>query len=525
LRVFQYDFYYFKAFIGDKGRRKIKTQSDENQSRPQVRQSECLTGIPTEADIPLDAEVSLENRPAVSAAVGADANIDRVNLPLMHFAWPIMIENIIRVAITSADVIMLSYYAEEAVAATGVINQLVFLINLLYLMVASGASILISQNLGAGNAAAAGRVAQGSVMLLGVFSVILSAGLCICADPVIGFFKLDRNVHAFAMEYFVIYSGGSVFVALCMILSTIIRSYGHSRGPMLVNVVAMAINVCGNYLFIFRGFGDTLRGFAGINVSVIQGVAVSTIASQIAASAILYAMMKRHKDIALEKGGMLKVPPSVYRRILAVGVPTAGENLSYNLGQIMIMRMVATLGTNAMAAFVYAVTVLRFVFITSISIGSAVQIKVGYYVGAMMAETAQRKVYRYFLAGAAVSTALVLAVKLLQFPIIDMFTRNPEIQAMSFGVLLVALVHEPGRNFNVIIIPALKGAGDVRYPVYVGMIFMWGVGVTLAYVLGITLGWGLIGICIAMAADEWSRGIVIFFRWRGGRWKGKELVG
>ncbi|GBU22313.1 hypothetical protein R80B4_02220 [Fibrobacteres bacterium R8-0-B4] len=145
--------------------------------------------------------------------------------------------------------------------------------------------------------------------------------------------------------------------------------------------------------------------------------------------------------------------------------------------------------------------------------------------GAMMSGIAQRKVYRYFLAGTAISTGLVLAVKLLQFPIINTFTQNPEIQAMSFGVLLVALFHEPGRNFNVIIIPALKGAGDVRYPVYVGMIFMWGVGVTLAYVLGIAMGWGLIGICIAMAADEWTRGIVIFFRWRGGRWKGKELVG
>jgi len=497
-------------------------QSDENQ--PQVHQSEYLTDIPTEADIPLDAEVPADIN---NANAGTKAH---VNLPLMHFAWPIMIENIIRVAMTSADVIMLSYYAEQAVAATGVINQLVFLINLLYLMVASGASILISQNLGARNTAAAGRVAQGSIVLLGVFSVLLSAALCIGASAVIGFFKLEPGVHAFAMEYFVIYSAGSVFVAINMILATIIRSYGHSRGPMIVNVVAMVINVCGNYISIFRGFtarplGEQLHGPFGITVSVIQGVAMATIASQIVATAIQYVMMKRRKDIVLEKGGLFRVPMAVYRRILAVGVPTAGENLSYNLGQIMIMRMIAAIGTEAMTAYVYAVTVLRFVFITSISIGSAVQIKVGYYVGAMMDEIAQRKVYRYFLAGTAISTAMVLTVKLLQSPIINMFTHNPEIQVMAFSVLLIALFHEPGRNFNVIIIPALKGAGDVRFPVYVGMIFMWGVGVVLAYVLGIALGWGLIGICIALAADEWTRGIVMFFRWRGGRWKGKALVG
>jgi Na+-driven multidrug efflux pump len=315
-----------------------------------------------------------------------------------------------------------------------------------------------------------------------------------------------------------------------MILATIIRSYGHSRGPMIVNVVAMVINVCGNYVSIFhggvaRGVGEQLHGPFGISVSVIQGVALATITSQIAATTILYAMMRRRRDIVLEKGGLFRVPVSVYRRILAVGVPTAGENLSYNLGQIMIMRMISAIGTDAITAFVYAITVLRFVFITSISIGSAAQIKVGYYVGAMMADVAQRKVYRYFLAGTAISTAIVLAVKLFQVPIIGRFTENPDIQTMAFGVLLVALFHEPGRNFNVIIIPALKGAGDVRYPVYVGIIFMWGVGVTLAYVLGIALGWGLTGVCVAMALDEWSRGIVIFLRWRGGRWKGRRLVG
>jgi Na+-driven multidrug efflux pump len=362
-------------------------------------------------------------------------------------------------------------------------------------------------------------------MLLGVFSVLLSAALCAGAGAVIGFFKLDGNVRAFAMDYFVIYSAGSVFVALNMIFGTIIRSYGHSRGPMLVNVLAMAISVTGNYLFIFRGASGGLSALCGVNVSVIQGVALTTIASQIAAATTLHAMMRRRADIVLEKGGLLKVPYAVYRRILAVGVPTAGENLSYNLGQIVIMRMIATLGTNSMTAFVYAVTVLRFVFITSISIGSAVQIKVGYFVGALMADTAQRKVYRYFLAGTAISTAAVLAVKLLQSPIMGIFTQNPEVHALAFGVLLIALFHEPGRNFNVIIIPALKGAGDVRFPMYVGMAFMWGVGVTLAYALGIALGWGLLGICVAMAVDEWSRGAVIFFRWRGGRWKGRALVG
>jgi putative MATE family efflux protein len=475
----------------------------ETEEGPQKHQAQYSANMPVESDIPIDAEAG-------------GLSVDRTKLSLMHFAWPILIENVIRVGITSADVFMLSAYAEEAVAATGLINQLVFFINVLYLMVASGASILISQNLGARNTAVAGRVAQGSVVLSAAFSALLSAALCVCASPIVAFYKLDPQVHEFAVQYMVIYSAGSVSVAVCMILSTIIRSYGHSRGPMLINGAAMAVSIAGNYVLIFGNFGAPELG--------VRGAALSTIASQIFACGMLYVMLRRRRDIVLERGGIFRVPSSVYRQILAVGVPTAGENLSYNIGQIIIMRFIASLGTEAMAAFVYAVTVLRFVFITSISIGTAAQIKVGYFVGAGMANIAQRKVYRYFALGVAISACLAVTVKIFQSPILHVFTQNAGIHAMAFGILTIALIHEPGRNFNVIIIPALKGAGDVRFPVYVGMLFMWGVGVTLAYVFGITLGWGLIGICVAMAIDEWTRGIVMFFRWRGGRWKTKALV-
>jgi Na+-driven multidrug efflux pump len=205
-------------------------------------------------------------------------------------------------------------------------------------------------------------------------------------------------------------------------------------------------------------------------------------------------------------------------------VPTAGENLSYNLGQIVIMRMVSFLGTEAMTATVYALTVLRFVHISSISIGIATQIKVGYFVGAGLGGVAKKKVYRYFATGFAISLSLVIIANLLQVPIIKLFTQNANVHQLVFGILLIALLLEPGRNFNVIIIPALKGAGDVRFPVYMGILFMWGIGVLFAYIFGITLGWGLMGIWIALTLDEWIRGFVMLGRWHGERWKTKALI-
>jgi Na+-driven multidrug efflux pump len=119
---------------------------------------------------------------------------------------------------------------------------------------------------------------------------------------------------------------------------------------------------------------------------------------------------------------------------------------------------------------------------------------------------------------------LVLLLNLTQSWIFPIFTRNPETLALIGSLLLVSIVMESGRTFNVILIPALKGSGDVNFPVVVGIVFMWGVGVLGSWSLGVLAGWGLLGVWCAMAADETLRGVIMIARWRSGRWMGKSFV-
>jgi putative MATE family efflux protein len=438
-----------------------------------------------------------------------------VEIGLLALSWPIMVENLIRISLSSADVFMLSGYSEKAVAAVGLINQFIFFLQLLYLMVASGSGILISQNIGAGKDKEAGLVGLASLQLSFLFAGVLSVWMSLSADTILNFYKLDVEVHRFAWQFLTIYGATSVFVAVGMVFSTILRSYGYTNQPMIVNIIALLLNVTGNYISIYGPFGLPVTGVAG--------VAWSTAISQAIACMMMFLII-RHDDIYLPFRRIFNVSGNVYRQILAIGVPSAGENISYNIGQIVIMRMIASLGTEAMAATTYALTLLRYVFITSISIGNGAQIKVGYLVGAGRSDEAHRKVYRYFLAGFLISLSLVVVTKIAQVPLVTIFTNNATVQGLVYMVLIVALIHEPGRAFNVIIIPALKGAGDIRFPVYVGMIFMWGIGVLFAYIFGIALQWGLLGIWIALAADEWIRGLVVFFRWHNGGWRNKCMV-
>jgi len=440
---------------------------------------------------------------------------DRTKIPLVTLAWPIFVENFLRTSLMSVDTFMLSRFSEKAVAAMSLVNQFAFFIQLLYMMAAIGASILISQNLGAGRRRQAGVVGVGSLALVVALSLVVSAAVAASARPILEWYPLDPQVALYGRQFLVIYGGLSVFMAFNIGQASILRAWGRSRDPMLVNITALLLTVSGNALCLFGLFGFPVLGVAG--------VAGSTVVSQVIACVLYAIIIRRRREIVLPFRDLLRIPGSVYRALLSVGVPTAGEALSYNLSQIVILSMVARMGTEALAAYGILISVLRYVFIPGISIGSAGQIKVGYFVGAGRPEEARGRVYRYFASGFAVSLVSIVAINLFKVPILRLFSDSPGLMALAVSVLLVAIAHEPGRNFNTIINPALKGAGDVRFPVVVGLAGMWCVGTFGAWLLGLHLGLGLVGVWVAMCADEWSRGIVNLLRWRSGAWKGRSF--
>jgi Na+-driven multidrug efflux pump len=214
----------------------------------------------------------------------------------------------------------------------------------------------------------------------------------------------------------------------------------------------------------------------------------------------------------------------VYKLILSVGVPTAGESLSYNVSQIVIMGLISQLGTNAMSAQVYTQNIVRYVFLMAASIGSAVQIKTGYYVGAKDFDTAYKKIFKYGLVATCCSMTMMLVVNLAKTPIIGLFTKQPDIFSLVATLLIYSTYIEFGRSLNLTYVGALKGSGDIKFPVTYGIFSMWGIMVLGSWILGIKLGFGLIGFWLAIGTEETTRGIVMLLRWKSRKWQKNSLV-
>ena len=101
---------------------------------------------------------------------------------------------------------------------------------------------------------------------------------------------------------------------------------------------------------------------------------------------------------------------------------------------------------------------------------------------------------------------------------LGLFTKDQAIITMGAAVILSDFVLELGRSRNLVLVNALRAAGDVRYPLYIGLFSMWFFSVGVAFLLGIALDWGLVGIWIGLGLDECFRAVLLQIRWEKGRW-------
>ena len=108
--------------------------------------------------------------------------------------------------------------------------------------------------------------------------------------------------------------------------------------------------------------------------------------------------------------------------------------------------------------------------------------------------------------------------------LLSAFTDNEEIIQMGIWVLVVDVFLEIGRTSNIFAGSTLRATGDTVYPFVVGVIFQWSIAVGLSYIIGIPLGYGLVGMWVGFALDENIRGVILLRRWRSGKWRNKGFV-
>lgn len=438
------------------------------------------------------------------------------SLSLFALTWPIFIEILLYMLMGNADTFMLSQYSDHSVAAVGVSNQILSLIIVMFGFVAVGTGIVIAQYIGANNHKNANEVAYTAITVNLMFGVVLSLLLSFFGKYILKAMDLPDELMDEAISYLKIVGGFSFVQAVLMTIGNIIRSYGYTKDAMYVTIGMNILNIIGNYLFIFGPYGFPILG--------VDGVAISTTVSKTIGLIVIFFIFKMRVKAAVPISKAFRINKKHVKDLLSIGLPSAGEQLSYNTSQMVITFFIALLGTEAITTKIYTQNLMMFVLLAAVSIGQGNQILIGRYVGAGENNIAYKQSLKSLKIAMLISFSMATIIYFLSPYLLTIFTKNQTIVQNGSSLLLLTIILEPGRAFNLVLINALRATGDARFPVYIGILSMWGVGIPIAYFLGITLQFGLIGVWISFIVDEWLRGILMYMRWRSRVWERMVFV-
>ena len=459
--------------------------------------------------------------------------------------WPLMIEQLLAITLGIADIIMVATLGESAVSGVSLVDSIFIFINQLFAALATGGAVVCSQYIGKGSPDMASKTAK---QLLG--TVFVSA----VAVAVIGFVSMNGllgalfgNIEPAVMEnartYFFWMLIGLPSVAVYNACAALFRAQRNSRISMFTGFVINVLNIGGNAIMLY-----------GLH-SGVEGVTIPTFIARTTAAMILLVLLykpagavrvgvSRGSENSVAAGsvssgsssralqiisikGILRTKPDAYliKKILQIGVPNGLENSMFQLGKILVITLVATFGTGAIAANAASNTISAFEVLPASSIGLAMLTVIGQCMGAKRPDEAvyytKRMMAAAYISMAALNVPLLLSARWL----IGIYGMSPETTELGWRMLmchgLTGIIFWPA-SFT---LPnALRAANDARYTMIVSLISMWTVRVGLSYVYANTFGLGAFGVWVAMSTDWVFRGLFFVIRFKSGKWKNRQLV-
>lgn len=416
----------------------------------------------------------------------------------------------------AVDTIMLSQYSDESVAAVGVVNQIVMFAFLIFEVINIGTSVLCSQYLGAKMQKNMVQVVGVALLFNLVVGLLISAILHYGATTLLGWMGLRPELLKYGIGYMQIVGAFAFFQAISFTISASLRSANKAIYPMLVTVLVNIMNIIGNYSLIFGKWGMPALGA--------EGAAISTSVARGVSMVVLFVILFRKHIPKFPLNYFRPFPWVELKNLLKVGLPSAGENMSYSFSQVVITYFINILGNNALATRTYTVNIVMFVYLFAIAMAQGGAISIGHLVG-------QKKIRAAYLLGKYVMRLSILVSLVLSCVwaasgrfIFSMLTDNQEIIKMGVTIMLVDIIVEIGRAVNIYATNALRSAGDVNFPFYVGVAVQWTVSVGFSYLFGIHWGWGLVGMWCAFLLDENIRALLFVKRWNSMRWAKKGFI-
>jgi putative MATE family efflux protein len=442
---------------------------------------------------------------------------------LWRLSWPAILEQLLGTMVSYVDTAMVGVLGKTATAAVSINSAPIWLLGGILSGVGVGYSVQVANAVGARDQGKARRVVLQSLLaflVIGIFFLVL---LQLLAGHVPAWLGAEPDVLPGAVRYLRLYALGMPFNAALYVLSPVFRCTGDTKTPLILNTLSNGTNMVLNFFLIYPTRQVTLLGRAwtipGAGMGVAGAAAASACAITVAGLIMVVVMLRRFHLFTRGSGDSLRPDRVIIRTACSLGLPYMAERTSINLGQIALIRIVASLGTAALAAHHIANTAEGLCYLPAYGISFAATALVGQAVGAQNREDAQA----YGALAGKIGFALCFGTGAVLFaaarPLAGLFSPDAEVVALAALVLRIVSFCEPFFALSIVLSGALRGANDTRCPLYISLGCMWVVRIALTVLVVYVLHRGLGGVWVTMSIDLFLRGVLCALRWRSGKWQ------
>jgi putative MATE family efflux protein len=418
---------------------------------------------------------------------------------LVSVATPLFLELALGIGVGMVGTALAARLGDRPAAAFALAHHVLAMLFILFRIVGAGVSVVVAQSLGRGNRAAADATARATLAASSWLGVGIALAALLLAGPLLRALNAPAEVLPLAQPLLQALAPALLLDAWNATQSSVMRA--HLRGRDVLRVIVWMHTV---HLALALPLMDGLG---------LPGYALALAASRLLGVVLHTALWRQRLGLTLRPGDWWRVQRAPLRAVLAIGAPGAVENILYRVCFVASVAVAGRLGAEPLATHAYVSQINHAVLLAGLATGLAVEIVLGHHVGAAPAGR-----LRALALGVPLSIVIAVAAALAGPWWLQLFTHNAAILASGVALLWWSVLLEAGRTFNLVLVNALRAAGDARFPALAALGSMPLVLAAGSWWLGVQLGWGLVGVWVAYAADEWVRGLAMAWRWRSRAW-------
>jgi putative MATE family efflux protein len=447
---------------------------------------------------------------ALAGITDATSRLDLMRI-IWTLSWPAIMTFGLESLVGLIDALMVGRLGADAVAGVGVGTQILNAVSVMNMALATGTVALVARHIGANQRPQAEAALVQSIYLALLMGVAVAIPVITWAPNLVRIFADDPDVVRAGTDFIRTIMLGTPGMAIFAVVAAGLRGAGDMRTPLVIGATLNLLNVVVAYTLIFGKFGLPALG--------VRGAAVASAAAFWTGAILgLAALLRRGGALTLRRGELAPHPETA-RRVLAVGTPTAVEQLLMQIGFLLYLAIAAGYGTSAVAAYFIGVRILALSFLPGFGFSAAASTIVGQQLGAGKPENAERSGWEANRLAMMLMSIAAIVIFFFARPIAGLFIDDAAVIDDAVSFIQILALAQPLMAADSTLGGALRGAGDTRFPLLTVIIGFYGARLGFAWFVAHALELSLAWVWAALLGDYLMRAILKAWRFRSGRWK------